>query len=256
MNKILVIFGSKSDSKTYKPILEKLEDYDFKICSAHRTPSFLNQILEKEYQLIISGAGLAAHLPGVVASKTITPIIGVPCPGNFQGLDALLSIIQMPPGIPVLAAGINRYDEVVRNAKLIISNFDNVNVVKSKKVNSGKFEKMMKLFSEFEIKPNLSEEFKKEYVNINFVDIQEISKLIFDDELLIINVPVLNNSKAEDSLKLVDVTDKGLWIGLNRYENAALASIQMLNYSSKYSQKLLKMREDKKQKILSLDENK
>ena len=112
MKKVLVVFGSKSDKSVFEPIVksqkEKKADVDMRICSAHRTPALLNSILlEKQYDLVIAGAGLAAHLPGVVASKTPVPVIGVPCNGAFDGLDSFLSIVQMPPGIPVLGVGVD-----------------------------------------------------------------------------------------------------------------------------------------------------
>ena len=81
------------------------------IFSAHRVPEKLEETLveiEKEgCEVVIAGAGLAAHLPGVIASKTTMPVIGVPCKGAIEGLDALFSIVQMPKSIPVATVGIN-----------------------------------------------------------------------------------------------------------------------------------------------------
>ena len=94
MKDVLVLFASKSDSNSYKQILKILDtgevSYDFKIASAHKTPDDVNDILKQDYRVVISGAGLAAALPGVIAAKTIRPVIGVPCQGSYQGLDALL----------------------------------------------------------------------------------------------------------------------------------------------------------------------
>ena len=93
MTDVLVLFGSKSDIDSYKQILKILDkekvSYDFKIASAHKTPEDVDNILKQDYKVVISGAGLAAALPGVVAARTIRPIIGVPCQGSYQGLDAL-----------------------------------------------------------------------------------------------------------------------------------------------------------------------
>src|SRR3989338_8278800 len=101
MNKALIIFGSKSDEKVYSEIMRELKkekvDFTLRISSAHKTPDDVDETLQDDYSVIIAGAGLAAHLPGVVAAKVIRPVIGVPCEGNYQGLDALLSIAQMPP---------------------------------------------------------------------------------------------------------------------------------------------------------------
>ena len=86
-------------------------EYKAFILSAHRVPEKLEETLkeiEKEgYEVIIAGAGLAAHLPGVIASQTILPVIGVPVKAAIEGLDALLSIVQMPKSIPVATVGIN-----------------------------------------------------------------------------------------------------------------------------------------------------
>ena len=112
MNKPLVaiIMGSDSDWPVMKNAAQMLADfgiaYEAKVVSAHRTPDLMFQFAEnaaKEgYQIIIAGAGGAAHLPGMVAAKTTLPVLGVPVPSkHLQGQDSLLSIVQMPKGIPV-----------------------------------------------------------------------------------------------------------------------------------------------------------
>ena len=112
--KIQIILGSESD----KPVVEKAEKilkefnvkYDIKVASAHRTPDFLKDIVEKsDADIFIGVAGLSAALPGTIAAHTIKPVIGVPVSGKVN-LDAILSIIQMPPGIPVGAVGLDRGD--------------------------------------------------------------------------------------------------------------------------------------------------
>ena len=86
-------------------------DYKAYILSAHRVPEKLTETLkeieEDGCEVIIAGAGLAAHLPGVIASQTTLPVIGVPVKAALEGMDALLSIVQMPKGIPVATVGIN-----------------------------------------------------------------------------------------------------------------------------------------------------
>ncbi len=108
--KIAIIMGSKSDWPTMKEaaiILDDLGvDYDAKIISAHRTPKRLYEFAvsakTKGYKVIIAGAGGAAHLPGMVASLTTIPVLGVPVQSKaLSGLDSLLSIAQMPGGVPV-----------------------------------------------------------------------------------------------------------------------------------------------------------
>lgn len=113
--KVSIIMGSTSDL----PVMEKAAKVlnDFKIpfeinaLSAHRTPEqvekFAKGAFERGIKAIIAGAGMAAHLPGVIAAMTPVPVIGVPINASLDGMDALLSIAQMPPGIPVATVGIN-----------------------------------------------------------------------------------------------------------------------------------------------------
>ncbi len=104
-----VIMGSKSDWDTMRPASETLKSFgiahECRVLSAHRTPEalveFLQSAEERGCQVFIAGAGGAAHLAGVVASKTLKPVFGVPIESKLQGLDSLLSTVQMPAGIPV-----------------------------------------------------------------------------------------------------------------------------------------------------------
>ncbi len=110
--KIQILMGSSSDmpvAEKAKTILEEFGvPYDIKVASAHRTPAVLQSIVEKsDADLFIGIAGLSAALPGTIAAHTIKPVIGVPVSGKVN-LDAILSIIQMPPGIPVGAVGLDR----------------------------------------------------------------------------------------------------------------------------------------------------
>lgn len=113
--KVGIIFGSKSDQEIMKKAYDILTELDIPsesyILSAHRVPEALKETitrLEAEgVEVFIAGAGLAAHLPGVIASLTLKPVIGVPLKGALEGLDALLSIVQMPKQIPVATVGIN-----------------------------------------------------------------------------------------------------------------------------------------------------
>lgn len=113
--KVAIIFGSKSDTEVMKGAATALKEFniDYKafVLSAHRVPEKLVEVLEKAEkdgcECIIAGAGLAAHLPGVIASHTTLPVIGVPINAAINGLDSLLSIVQMPKSIPVATVGIN-----------------------------------------------------------------------------------------------------------------------------------------------------
>ncbi len=108
--KVAIIMGSKSDWETMQPATEILDQlnvsYHVEVVSAHRTPdklfSFSSEAAENGYHVIIAGAGGAAHLPGMVASKTRLPVLGVPVQSRaLNGMDSLLSIVQMPKGIAV-----------------------------------------------------------------------------------------------------------------------------------------------------------
>ncbi len=131
-----VIMGSKSDWPTMKNAVAMLEEfgvaYEVKVVSAHRTPDLMfdyaSSALDRGLKVIIAGAGGAAHLPGMVAAKTIVPVLGVPIQSKaLSGQDSLLSIAQMPGGIPVGTLAIG--DAGAKNAGIlaaqIIANADN-----------------------------------------------------------------------------------------------------------------------------------
>jgi 5-(carboxyamino)imidazole ribonucleotide mutase len=110
-----VIMGSTSDWDTMKhacDVLDELEiPYERQVVSAHRTPdrmfAYAEQAVDRGLRVIVAGAGGAAHLPGMVAAKTVLPVIGVPVASrHLQGLDSLLSIVQMPRGVPVATVAI------------------------------------------------------------------------------------------------------------------------------------------------------
>lgn len=112
---VSIIMGSTSDL----PVLEKAAvffndmeiPFEINALSAHRTPEavekFAKEAKDRGIKVIIAGAGMAAHLPGVIAAMTPIPVIGVPVKSGMEGLDALLAIVQMPPGIPVATVAIN-----------------------------------------------------------------------------------------------------------------------------------------------------
>lgn len=119
-----VIMGSDSDLPTMEPALDVLETFgiahEVRIVSAHRTPEWLMEYAQtavgRGIEVIIAGAGGAAHLPGMVASMTRLPVVGVPVPlAHMDGMDSLLSIVQMPAGVPVATVGVGN----ARNAGLL-----------------------------------------------------------------------------------------------------------------------------------------
>lgn len=112
--RVAVIMGSIHDLDVMKEAMDVLEkfgvSYEARVVSAHRTPDFMAEFAknaEREFDVIIAGAGGAAHLPGMTASHTVLPVIGVPVPTkHLGGLDSLLSIVQMPRGVPVATVAI------------------------------------------------------------------------------------------------------------------------------------------------------
>ena len=114
---VAIIMGSKNDLETLAPAREVLNEFgiqhEVKVLSAHRTPdalfAYLAEAEKNGVEAFIAAAGGAAHLPGVIASKTVLPVLGVPVPStSLLGLDALLSIVQMPQGIPVATFAVGK----------------------------------------------------------------------------------------------------------------------------------------------------
>jgi 5-(carboxyamino)imidazole ribonucleotide mutase len=128
--KAAIIFGSPSDKPVMKKAADVLRgmgvDFTVHVLSAHRTPELLAKTIREleasGTEVIIAGAGLAAHLPGVIASQTLIPVIGLPISsGSLGGLDALLSIVQMPKPIPVATVGIDNGANAAQLACQILS---------------------------------------------------------------------------------------------------------------------------------------
>lgn len=149
--KVSIIMGSTSDLPVMEKaakILEELEiPFEMNALSAHRTPekveAFATNAESRGIKVIIAGAGMAAHLPGVVAAMTPIPVLGVPINAALDGMDSLLSIVQMPPGIPVGTVGINRADNAAILAAQIISSGDNELAMKVKKYKESLKEKVI-----------------------------------------------------------------------------------------------------------------
>ncbi|MBA7482916.1 5-(carboxyamino)imidazole ribonucleotide mutase [archaeon] len=120
MVKVSVVLGSDSDREVGDKAVAMLDDFgvehEFVVYSAHRDPDGLKKYVDSSNaSIFIAVAGLSAALPGVIASHTVRPVIGVPKEAKFGGLDSLLSIVQMPPGVPVACVGIDN----ARNAALL-----------------------------------------------------------------------------------------------------------------------------------------
>jgi len=113
--RVSIIMGSTSDLPVMEKAAKILDEFkipfEINALSAHRTPDevekFAKSAKDRGIEVIIAGAGMAAHLPGVIAAMTSLPVIGVPINASLDGMDSLLAIVQMPPGIPVATVGIN-----------------------------------------------------------------------------------------------------------------------------------------------------
>jgi 5-(carboxyamino)imidazole ribonucleotide mutase len=146
--KIQIILGSESDmsvaEKAEKILKEFSVEYDIKVASAHRTPDYLKELVEKnDADVFIGVAGLSAALPGAIAAHTTKPVIGVPVSGKVN-FDSILSIVQMPPGIPVAAVGLDRGDNAALLAVQILSVKDKKLGEEMKKYRNKMKEKVLK----------------------------------------------------------------------------------------------------------------
>ncbi|ABO35689.1 5-(carboxyamino)imidazole ribonucleotide mutase [Methanococcus maripaludis C5] len=147
---ITIIMGSKSDVKIAEKavsILKEFEiDYEVRVASAHRTPELVEEIVKNsKSKVFIAIAGLAAHLPGVVAAMTTKPVIAVPVESKMDGLDALLSAVQMPPGIPAACVGIDRGE----NAAILAAEMLSISDEKiEKKLDEFREKQKQKIFSD------------------------------------------------------------------------------------------------------------
>jgi len=131
-----IVMGSKSDESLMQPALDMLKkmgiEYEVSVISAHRKPDKVREYGQnargRGIEVIIAGAGMAAHLPGVLASWTTIPVIGVPLPaGDLKGVDALLSMTQMPGGIPVACVGIaGAKNAALLTAQILGLKYDNI----------------------------------------------------------------------------------------------------------------------------------
>jgi 5-(carboxyamino)imidazole ribonucleotide mutase len=148
-NMICIIMGSESDLKIAEKGVNILKefgvDFEVRVASAHRTPELVEEIVKNsDAKVFIAIAGLAAHLPGVVAALTTKPVIAVPVESKLDGMDALLSCVQMPPGIPTATVGIDRGDNAAILAVEILALSDEELSNKLKEFREKQKEKVMK----------------------------------------------------------------------------------------------------------------
>jgi 5-(carboxyamino)imidazole ribonucleotide mutase len=262
--KILVVFGSKSDANIYEPLKARLlaegHEVDFRMISVHRSPELLDRTLQGvDAQAVIAGAGLAAHLPGIVAAKLLIPVFGIPCAAAIGGMDAFFAMAQMPFGIPVLATAPDQYlaavDAVSRAGRLDLQfSFDKFNLVFERhKRGQPHFqmllERAQKIVDKAGVPLNTTDRPVENSVNIYLVDISEQdpeAPLPFaaagkSSDDISIYVPVLNDQLYRDPYAAVAVGRRirtvpgGLWTGINNAGNAMLAALLLANQRGAYS---------------------
>ncbi|MDO5848676.1 MAG: 5-(carboxyamino)imidazole ribonucleotide mutase [Methanobrevibacter sp.] len=213
--KIMIILGSGSDidiAKKSVDILEKLEiPYSLKIASAHRTPHLVRELVirgeEAGIEVFIGIAGLAAHLPGIIASHTSKPVIGVPVEGKLDGLDALYSTIQLPYPTPVASVGIDRGD----NGAILAAQILSVHYPEIK-------EKLIELRNEYKEKVYKSNEeipelIKGKYIQNDFLKVDELKISepdYIDFEVDNVEVPIIvsNYSDITIAKKVAVILDR------------------------------------------------
>ena len=231
---VLILFGSTSDASVYQSLFSNLQEYglrfDFEVISAHRNPDRLEErLIEENYGCVIAGAGISAHLPGVIASKVSVPVYGIPVEAQFGGLDAVMSIQMMPRGVPVLMCGpknLALFSPFIQAMSLLKPAWSqSIEVSASKKLqNTATFEKE---FARLEILAQ-----QKGY-STQLVDtpsntlplIQFVStEADITDNPLAIHVPLLDpeTRKAVNSaISCFEWTVQGgLWVGVNNSINA------------------------------------
>ena len=227
--KLLVLFGSKSDEPVYTPLVNKLKGAhvpEFHILSAHRQPDELDAALRRtDARAVVAGAGLAAHLPGVVASKVTLPVFGVPVASNYAGLDALLSIQQMPFGVPVLACAPGCEDAVVR----FLDRMESRSAPSIQVVPNGEGEhidaelaRLQAFADETSAALSVTDSPREGLPAIVFVQREEDIR----DDAGTIHVPLLDAAKKKDARAALEVfawtARGGLWVGVNNSRNALI----------------------------------
>lgn len=264
--KALVLFESASEAAWAEPMVAALEKAGLtpylEYVSAHRNPARLEQVLSSARpELIVAGSGLAAHLPGVVASKVLAPVIGVPVDVNFSGLDSLIGIVQMPPGVPVLAlpamapkalseflAGLFKRIATVRAVARNTDERIQVRFVGDPKALSGASTETARAILDYAgVAWSIDKKPAPAQVNIVAVPEGKVpAGLKFPDDALPIFVPVLKKDKAKSALGAITLLKNmessktaGLWCGANNFVNAACGVLQITNDARGRFNKLL-----------------
>lgn len=260
--KVLVIFGSKSDANIYEPLKARLlhegHEVDFRMISVHRSPELLDKELAGiQADAVVAGAGLAAHLPGILASKSLIPVFGIPCAAAVGGVDAYLAISQMPFGIPVLCTAPDAYTSVVESigrwSRLDLQfTFDRFPIVleRSKRTQPHIQELLRraeKITEKTKIEFSLVDKPVENSLNICLLDINPndpespYPAIAKDSDELHIYVPVLQEAAYRDPYAVLSVIRRAnsipgaCFVGINNIGNAMLAALQLANAGGVHS---------------------
>jgi len=239
--KAFVVYGSDSDAHSFDPLIESLKEnheVSFEVISAHRKPDELFARLKKDdFDIVIAGAGIAAALPGVCASKTSKPVFGVPVAAHFGGLDSLASIVQMPFRVPVLTCGAKKEAEIVKFLKYPQWNTEparEINlVIRNELVETSWAKKEIARTEKFAeglgLKVEVTGNTNPEKMNIILVNQEEDIRA---DEFCI-HVPLLNDEDKANPGKFQMVFDwtlkGGLWVCTNNTRNAVISFQKIFN---------------------------
>ncbi|MBI5390074.1 AIR carboxylase family protein [Candidatus Woesearchaeota archaeon] len=240
--KVLVAFSQKQELPVYKELCSALQDknipYDLMLCSPHHNPEVLDRLLKKDlyaegYHVVAAGSSGSAHLPSLIAARTHVTVIGIPVAQSFHGIDALLSLLQSPHGTSVLCAGINnaRYAAEVIEHVLFQEFEESVALIGNQDLSSVK--KCTELLTAAHVPFAFHDAPVKGNVNIAFFDLVEEEPC---DDHFCINVPCSSSStNVGDALHLTEKSRRGIFVGLNKGDNAALAALKLLNKKHQHS---------------------
>ena len=231
---IFVVFGSQSDENVFRPLCELLKEkgfkVDFAVLSAHRQPAALSQALqEKSYDIVLAGAGLSAHLPGVVASQVTVPVFGIPVAAHLGGLDAFFSIFQMPFGVPVMSCVPGRTSDIVDflQAYRKIDKKNEVNVVVAPVLLNYEYvnlelDRARQYLEKQGVTYQISEAPRQNRWNICMV--RDKGDIYMDGKEVYLHVPILDKAALQSAAKALDLfylmRTGGIWVGINNTRNA------------------------------------
>lgn len=260
MTDVFVVFGSASDKEVYEPLLEKFKGagiaYEFKVLSAHKTPRDLrSELTNTNAGVFVAGAGLSAALPGVIASEQVKPVVGLPCNGAFQGIDAFLATSQMPSDIPVIGVGVGNTSAAVQICSNYLHGINEIILVKKTKDLEKKYFKKCKKFMEKNKIPfTIENDSKEENYSKVFIEFNELGSKFKENKNIVIRVLIAEKTTIKDSLKFFESLQKSYSVALNSYKNAAIACLELINLKGNHSNLLVELRKAAAQKVL--DSNK